>query len=62
MIAAERRARLDLRDRGEIDDEAWQHIEHNVDLEQLHMAERRIRQRRGICATPREAVWSALSR
>jgi monovalent cation/hydrogen antiporter len=37
VIEAERAAVLDLRDRGEIDDEVWRRIERDLDLEQLRM-------------------------
>jgi hypothetical protein len=37
VIDAEREAVLRLRDRGEINDEAWRRIERDLDLEELRM-------------------------
>jgi CPA1 family monovalent cation:H+ antiporter len=37
VLGAERTALLDLRERGEIEDEIWRDIEHDLDLEELRM-------------------------
>jgi len=37
VLGAERRAVLDLRESGEIDDEVWRQIERDLDLEELRM-------------------------
>jgi hypothetical protein len=37
VLGAERTALLDLRERGEIEDEVWRDIERDLDLEEMRM-------------------------